>query len=199
MENVFEPQAMLGNEVFEPTSNFAGKKTPQVKNSELSNMLQQLKNVSDIEKVRTAVETGGLTAGLFLAKRFLDIQNSKFYGDDYEFAGEELEFTGKGIKKIIPKKLANKIEAKKKAKQVANELKKTHEKVKEEIKKTTETPTEKKEEVKTDVSLQAQAGELPTTQNKIFGLPKKVVIGGGIALLVLGVAGFFFFKKGKKK
>lgn len=196
MENVFEPQGMLGNEVFEPSSNFAGKPNTPIKNSELSNMLQQLKNVSDIEKVRTAVETGGLTAGLFLAKRLLDIQNmNKSFDGESEFDGE-LEFAGK---KPLPKKIMDKVKGKILAKKVGAEIKEKHEKVKEEIKKSVETTPVKTEEVKTDASLQTTPEETPTTDKKIFGLSKKVVIGGGIALLVLGVAGFFFFKKGKKK
>lgn len=75
--------------VFEPMANFVVKKTPIEKSDELSKMLQQLKNPNDILKVKTAVETGGLVAGLFLAKRFLDVQNKKsnFEGDDFSNFG----------------------------------------------------------------------------------------------------------------
>lgn len=77
MENVFEPMENFVDEVFEPMSNFATKKTPEQKSDELSTILQQLKKVEDIEKVKTAVETGGLGAGTVLAKTLLEFQNKK--------------------------------------------------------------------------------------------------------------------------
>jgi hypothetical protein len=77
MENVFEPMDNFVDEVFEPMSNFASKKTPEKKSDELSTILQKLKKVEDIEKVKTAVETGGLGAGTVLAKMFLEVQNKK--------------------------------------------------------------------------------------------------------------------------
>lgn len=50
------------------------------------------------------------------------------------------------------------------------------------------------EENKTDVSTLTAPEE-----KKIFGMPKKVVIGAGIGLVILAVAGYFMFKKKKKK
>jgi len=92
MENVFEPMDNFVDEVFEPMSNFASKKTPEQKSDELSTILQKLKKVEDIEKVKTAVETGGLGAGTVLAKRFLEIQNKKS-----SFTGNEDDFSNFGL------------------------------------------------------------------------------------------------------
>jgi hypothetical protein len=76
--------------VFEPMDNFAGKKTPEQKSNELSVILQQLKKVDDIEKVKTAVATGGLGAGIYLAKTLLQFQNKKSSFNDFEnFEGDD--------------------------------------------------------------------------------------------------------------
>lgn len=97
MENVFEPMDNFVDEVFEPMSNFASKKTPEQKSDELSTILQQLKKVEDIAKVKTAVETGGLGAGTVLAKTLLGFQNKKSSFNDFEnFEGDD--FSNFGLK-----------------------------------------------------------------------------------------------------
>ena len=71
---------------------------------------------------------------------------------------------------------------------------KVEEKPKEEVKETPKKEVKASvEEVKTDVSTLTAPEE-----KKIFGLPKKVVIGAGIGLVILAVAGYFMFKKKKK-
>lgn len=117
MENVFEPMDNFVDEVFEPMSNFASKKTPEQKSDELSTILQKLKKVEDIEKVKTAVETGGLGAGTVLAKRFLETQNQKSSFNDFEnFEGDD--FSNFGLKEWFKSKFStqstpNQVEEKK--------------------------------------------------------------------------------------
>lgn len=103
--------------VFEPMSNFASKKTPEQKSDELSIILKQLKKVEDIEKVKTAVATGGLGAGTVLAKTLLGFQNKKSSFDDFEnFEGDD--FSNFGLKEWFKSKFStqstpNQVEEKK--------------------------------------------------------------------------------------
>ena len=103
--------------VFEPMDNFVGKKTPEQKSDELSVILQQLKKVEDIEKVKTAVATGGLGAGTVLAKTLLGFQNKKSSFNDFEnFEGDD--FSNFGLKEWFKSKFStqstpNQVEEKK--------------------------------------------------------------------------------------
>jgi hypothetical protein len=91
--------------VFEPMENFAGNKSSEQKSDDLSSILQKLKKVEDIAKVKTAVETGGLGAGTVLAKRFLEIQNQKSSFNDFEnFEGDD--FSNFGLKEWFKSKFS---------------------------------------------------------------------------------------------
>ena len=48
------------------------------------------------------------------------------------------------------------------------------------------------------ISEQTPANENPIPNKKIFGMSRKVVIGGGIGLILIGVTAFFLLKKKKK-
>ena len=82
---------------------------------------------------------------------------------------------------------AGKPKPKPKPKPKVEEKLKVEEKPKEEVKPSVE-------DNKTDVSTLTAPEE-----KKIFGLPKKIVIGAGIGLVILTVAGYFMFKKKTKK
>jgi len=179
MENVFEPMNFAGD-VFEPTANFGGLKS---KSHRRVNALEKLKNIlksnrltdAQKQKVALAVSTGGVFAGLYLVSRLLNNKKSKFEGED-NFAGdvfEPMNFAGK--KKSVKK---SPVSASKPLPAPAIE---TPAPAIETPAPATETPADEKAE--------------PT--KKIFGMPKKVVLGAGIGLVVIGVASFFLLRKKK--
>ena len=195
MENVFEPMNFAGD-VFEPTANFGGLKS---KSHRRVNALEKLKNIlksnrltdAQKQKVALAVSTGGVFAGLYLVSRLLNNKKSKFEGED-NFAGdvfEPMNFAGDvfepmnfaGKKKSVKK---SPVSASKPLPAPAIETPATK----------TETPAPA---TTPDIASETPADEKAEPTKKIFGMPKKVVLGAGIGLVVIGVASFFLLKKKK--
>ena len=186
MENVFEPMNFSGD-VFEPTANFGGLKS---KSHRRINALQKLKNIlksnrltdAQKQKVALAVSTGGVFAGLYLVSRLLNNKKSKFEGED-NFAGdvfEPMNFAGK--KKTVKK---SPVSASKPLPALATE-----------IPAPTSTPATETPAKETPAT-ETPADEKAEPTKKIFGMPKKVVLGAGIGLVVIGVASFFLLRKKK--
>ena len=194
---VFEPMANFGGDVFEPTANFGGRKS---KSERAKNGLEKIKNIlksnklSDTQKqkIALAVSTGGVFAGLYLASRLLgNNKKSRFEGDD-NFAGdvfEPMNFAGDvfepmnfaGKKKSVKK---SPVSASKPLPAPAIETPATK----------TETPAPA---TTPDIASETPADEKAEPTKKIFGMPKKVVLGAGIGLVVIGVASFFLLRKKK--
>lgn len=211
MQDVFEPTANFGGEVFEPM-NFGGRKSKGERLKDAKAKLNSIINSNKLsnsqkEKIALAVATGGVFAGLYLVSRFLTLsKKSRFEGDD-NFAGEVFEpmnfdgevfepmnFDGEVFEPMNfdgNEKVKGKL-FKKKA-------------IKKQIKPITATKpvpptapvTETKPVTETTMSTETPADEKLEADKKIFGMPKKVVLGVGITLVVVGIASFFYFKKKK--
>ena len=201
MENVFEPMNFSGD-VFEPTANFGGLKS---KSHRRINALQKLKNIlksnrltdAQKQKVALAVSTGGVFAGLYLVSRLLNNKKSKFEGED-NFAGdvfEPMNFAGDvfepmnfaGKKKTVKK---SPVSASKRLPALATEIPAPTSTP------ATETPATETPATETPAT-ETPADEKAEPTKKIFGMPKKVVLGAGIGLVVIGVASFFLLRKKK--
>ena len=211
MENVFEPMNFSGD-VFEPTANFGGLKS---KSHRRINALQKLKNIlksnrltdAQKQKVALAVSTGGVFAGLYLVSRLLNNKKSKFEGEDnfagdvfepMNFAGdvfEPMNFAGDvfepmnfaGKKKTVKK---SPVSASKRLPALATEIPAPTSTP------ATETPATETPATETPAT-ETPADEKAEPTKKIFGMPKKVVLGAGIGLVVIGVASFFLLRKKK--
>jgi len=199
MENVFEPMNFAGD-VFEPTANFGGLKS---KSHRRVNALEKLKNIlksnrltdAQKQKVALAVSTGGVFAGLYLVSRLLNNKKSKFEGED-NFAGdvfEPMNFAGDVFEPMNfagdvfePMNFAGKKKSVKKSPVSASKP----------------LPAPAIETPAPAIETPAPATETPADEKaeptkKIFGMPKKVVLGAGIGLVVIGVASFFLLRKKK--
>lgn len=196
--DVFEPMANFGGDVFEPM-NFAGDK---VESSKEENAFKELKKIiesnslsnSQKEKINVALSTGGVFASLFLANRFLQINKKAGFDGDYGFLGEVFEpmnFYGK--KKFVDLKKKNKVVVKPAPKTIVKPVEKPVEKP---IEKPVEKPVEepKKEDA---ISTLTPADDTTPPNKKIFGMSRKLVIGGGIGIVLIGLTAFFLLKKKK--
>jgi hypothetical protein len=193
MENVFEPMNFAGD-VFEPTANFGGLKS---KSHRRVNALEKLKNIlksnrltdAQKQKVALAVSTGGVFAGLYLVSRLLNNKKSKFEGED-NFAGDVFEPMNFAGDVFEPMNFAGKKKSVKKSPVSASKPLPAP---------AIETPANKTEAPATtpDIVSETPADEKAEPTKKIFGMPKKVVLGAGIGLVVIGVASFFLLRKKK--
>jgi len=203
MQDVFEPTANFGGEVFEPM-NFGGKKSKLERLKDAKTKLNSIINSNNLsnsqkEKIALSVATGGIFAGLYLASRFLsNNKKSRFEGDD-NFAGEVFEpmnFDGEVFEPMnFDGKKAIKVKGKitKKVSKPVTETATTPV-----TKPATETAPVTKETTATEtVATETPADDKLVADKKIFGMPKKVVLGVGITLVVVGIASFFYFKKKK--
>ena len=196
MENVFEPMNFSGD-VFEPTANFGGLKS---KSHRRINALQKLKNIlksnrltdAQKQKVALAVSTGGVFAGLYLVSRLLNNKKSKFEGED-NFAGDVFEPMNFAGDVFEPMNFAGKKKTVKKSPVSAS---KPLPALATEIPAPTSTPATETPAKETPAT-ETPADEKAEPTKKIFGMPKKVVLGAGIGLVVIGVASFFLLRKKK--